>query len=70
MYRVIDKHANSILLFVSVPPPPPRRSLLTLQKNKLGEANDDSDTAQRGVVDYCELTLQVAMLRNLRVMII
>ena len=26
MYQVIDKHANELLLFVSVPPPPPTLS--------------------------------------------
>ena len=28
MYQVIDRHANSILLYITVPPPP-RKSLLS-----------------------------------------
>ena len=43
MYRIIDKHANSILLFVTVPPPPRRVSQLpNQQKHNIDDQSSDS----------------------------
>lgn len=46
MYQVIDKHANEILLFLSIPPPPPPSARKPPRSQQThSEAVDQSDAS-------------------------
>ena len=59
MYKVIDKHANSILLYITVSPPP--RQIPLLPTHIL-----DSQTNVKGITQNCEL--QYGIYKNLVIM--